>query len=305
VPIGIFVIDAAGKPYYANQTAQRILGKGIIADTPVEQLAEVYQAYLAGTQQIYPAQEQPILRALQGKCTTREDMEIHQDERVIPLEVSATPIFDEQGQIMYALAVFQDVTQRREVEAERIEFAKTEALLQLDNQKLQILANVDSLTQVANRRHFDEYLDQEWKRLVREQSPLSLIMGDVDFFKSYNDLYGHPAGDICLQQVAIAITQAVNRPADLVARYGGEEFAILLPNTDMAGTVQVAEAMRLQIADLKILHPGSPLKYITASFGVASLIPIGDKPPSTLVEMADSALYKAKGLGRDRVCSAS
>jgi diguanylate cyclase (GGDEF)-like protein/PAS domain S-box-containing protein len=305
VPVGVFTIDANGKPYYANQKAQEILGKGIVTEATGEQLNEVYRAYLAGTELLYPIDRQPIMRALKGESVAVDDMEIRQGDKIIPLEVSATPIFNERGEIVYAIAAFQDITQRRQAEAERLEFAQAEALLQQDNQKLQVLAHYDGLTHVANRRRFDEVLHDEWKRLARDRTSLSLVMCDVDFFKYYNDIYGHQAGDVCLQQVAFAIQQAVNRPADLVARYGGEEFAILLPQTNLIGALRVAEFVQANIRDLQLQHEGSQVsQYVSASLGVASIMPTADISPSTLVTVADLALYKAKKQGRDRICPA-
>lgn len=180
---------------------------------------------------------------------------------------------------------------------------QSELYLQLQdaNKKLQQLAATDGLTQVANRRYFDEILDQEWQRLAREQQPLSLLLTDIDWFKSYNDHYGHQAGDECLQRVAQAINQAINRPADLLARYGGEEFVIVLPNTNILGAVKVAKKIRQIIAKLAILHPDSTVSpYITVSVGVASVIPTHETPPSLLISQADQALYLAKNQGRDR-----
>lgn len=124
MPVGVFVIDAKGQPYYANQTAQQILGKGIVTETTTTQLPETYQAYLAGTEQFYPTEQQPIVRALSGENTTIDDLEIHQPDKIVPLEVSATPVFDEQGEIVYAIAAFQDITQRKQAEAERIQFTQ-------------------------------------------------------------------------------------------------------------------------------------------------------------------------------------
>ena len=128
MPVGVFVIDAGGKAYYANQTAQQILGKGITTDATTAQLSETYQAYLAGTEQLYPTDQQPIVRALQGERTVIDDLEIHQTEKTIPLEVSATPVFDEKGEIVYAIAAFTDITQRKRSEAERIQFIQNLAL---------------------------------------------------------------------------------------------------------------------------------------------------------------------------------
>lgn len=167
---------------------------------------------------------------------------------------------------------------------------------------MQRLATLDGLTGLPNRRRFDEYLDQEWRRLRREQVPLSLILCDIDFFKLYNDTYGHQAGDTCLISVASAIAQAVKRPADLVARYGGEEFAVILPNTTQNGALQVAEAIRVAVQDLKIVHSHSLVsQYVTLSLGVATMVPDCDTSPEILLKAADEALYQAKALGRDRV----
>jgi len=174
--------------------------------------------------------------------------------------------------------------------------------LQAANLKLERLATLDALTQLANRRRFDQYLDIEWRRQAREQTPLSLILCDIDSFKSYNDTYGHPGGDECLRQVARAIGNAVDRPADLVARYGGEEFAVILPNTEIQGAVRVAEHVQLKIAALQLPHAGSQVsQYVTVSLGVASMVPAFESGASILIAAADQALYEAKRLGRDRI----
>jgi diguanylate cyclase (GGDEF)-like protein len=176
-----------------------------------------------------------------------------------------------------------------------------ETALQFANQELKRLAHLDGLTQVANRRCFDERLEYEWHRLAREQQPLSLILCDVDYFKLYNDHYGHQAGDACLQKIAEAINRNIRRAADLVARYGGEEFVIILPNTSLRGAVYVTELIRTDIAALKIPHLASPLcDWVTASIGLASIIPSLDRSPRRLVDAADQALYEAKFKGRDR-----
>lgn len=174
--------------------------------------------------------------------------------------------------------------------------------LTIANQELEKLAVIDSLTQIANRRKFDQHLEAEWKRSMREKSPLSLILCDIDCFKLYNDTYGHQAGDRCLTQVAQAISKVIKRPADLVARYGGEEFALILPNTDIQGAEYLAKYIRLQVEALKIPHINSEVDlYITLSFGVASCIASNNLSFSTLLLAADKGLYKAKELGRNRV----
>jgi diguanylate cyclase (GGDEF)-like protein len=172
--------------------------------------------------------------------------------------------------------------------------------LQIANQELQRLAKLDGLTQLANRRHFDDYLKQEWLRLARERNPLSLILCDVDYFKLYNDTYGHPAGDVCLVQIAQAIRRAVKRPADLVARYGGEEFAVLLPNTDTDGAIQVVQFIQKKVRQLNFAHIASLVsKYVTLSFGIATIFPSHNGSVQTLINAADKALYQAKDKGRN------
>ena len=164
-------------------------------------------------------------------------------------------------------------------------------------------ARIDGLTQIANRRRFDEYLFQEWSRHIRMQQPLSLLICDVDHFKLYNDGQGHQAGDECLKSVAKAIKQCY-RTGDLVARYGGEEFAMVLPQTNRAGAVQVAERVRAAVASAALPHPASPVcDRVTVSIGVASMTPPPHAPsdPRTLIQQADRHLYLAKKLGRNQV----
>ncbi|MBD2152474.1 PleD family two-component system response regulator [Pseudanabaena sp. FACHB-1277] len=176
-----------------------------------------------------------------------------------------------------------------------------EAMLQEANVQLERLVNLDGLTKLANRRCFDEYLEQEWQRLAREQLFLALIMCDIDFFKNYNDSYGHIVGDDCLKKVSALIQQSVRRPADLAARYGGEEFVVVLPNTDVAGAMAVAEIIRQKLRELAIPHQDSAVsQYVTLSMGVTSLIPKLDSNPSVLLTAADYALYRAKELGRNQ-----
>lgn len=174
--------------------------------------------------------------------------------------------------------------------------------LERANQELQQLVNVDGLTRIANRRHFDRVLESEWRRTSRQNQPLSLILCDIDFFKPYNDTYGHPAGDRCLQTVAAAISSVPQRPSDLVARYGGEEFAVILSNTDREGAHFIAQEIRNCIARLEIYHPASPISSsLTLSMGISSTIPRAYQSPANLIQAADRALYEAKARGRDGI----
>ena len=173
--------------------------------------------------------------------------------------------------------------------------------LEQANQDLHRLSHLDSLTGVANRRRFEEALDLEWRRASRAGTPLSLIMIDTDFFKPFNDVYGHQRGDACLTLVANTLRNALNRPGDMVARYGGDEFMILIPGTDAEGAAEIAEAMRVRVEGMEITHKGSPDdKVVTISLGVVTGYPTRGFSTGELISAADEALYQAKDEGRNR-----
>jgi diguanylate cyclase (GGDEF)-like protein/PAS domain S-box-containing protein len=163
------------------------------------------------------------------------------------------------------------------------------------------LAMIDGLTGIANRRRFDEALDQELRRAMRDGNPVSLLMIDVDHFKLYNDLYGHVMGDSCLRQIAIAAQQIIHRTSDLLARYGGEEFVVILPNTDGRGALLIAEQIRSVVEQCRLPHLGNPHGVVTVSIGCASLVLTPESNGSLLLEAADQALYGAKSAGRNRI----
>jgi diguanylate cyclase (GGDEF)-like protein len=174
--------------------------------------------------------------------------------------------------------------------------------LEQRNSSLQVMALNDGLTGLANRRHFEESMIRELSRAERSGANLSVVLLDVDFFKKYNDSYGHVAGDDCLRNLALAIAAGANRPADLAVRYGGEEFAVILPNTDLDGALAVAENIRLAVAALALPHVGNPPGVVTISAGVHSAQPTRDNMNSAMfVKLADQALYEAKSGGRNRV----
>ncbi len=200
------------------------------------------------------------------------------------------------------LRLVHEINRRKARETELLEVMRQ---LEEANHMLLRLSRLDGLTGVTNRRQFDDYLDQEWRRALRENMPLSLVMLDIDGFKDYNDAHGHQAGDECLKQVAGAISRALNRPGDLVARYGGDEFVMILPGTPGEGALRVAETMREKVQSLGLSRSNHSLKEcVTISLGVATLYPTRDTSPSALVAAADQALYQAKQSGRNRVAQA-
>ena len=182
------------------------------------------------------------------------------------------------------------------------ELTESHAELSAVNSELESLATTDALTNIPNRRSFDLVLAREWRRAQREEMPLGLLMLDVDFFKAFNDRYGHPAGDNCLARVAEAIEVAVRRPGDTAARYGGEEFAVILPHTDVVGAAEVAERIRRAVIGMNIRHAGSPQGIVTASIGIALMI-VSHKVVTIeeLLCCADTALYAAKRAGRNQI----
>ncbi len=208
--------------------------------------------------------------------------------QTIWVEGSARRLPDDSGFVLVA----RDVTNHKALEEQ----------LGQANRRLRVLAWQDGLTGVANRRRFDEALGQEYRRALRQNGSLALVMLDVDHFKRFNDAYGHLGGDSCLQRIAAALVAQARRPADLPARYGGEEFAVLLPDTDIVGAHAFADGLQAALADLAIPHEGNPAGRVSVSIGIACTTPEGgDSGPAELIEAADAALYRAKAAGRNRV----
>lgn len=177
--------------------------------------------------------------------------------------------------------------------------------LQRARKSLKHLSITDALTDLSNRRHFDEVLQNEFNRLSRLHHPLSLVMLDVDFFKKFNDGYGHQVGDSCLKQVAYTIRSSLQRPADFAARYGGEEFSCILPNTDSKGAIAIAEKIRSSVEELDIPHRNSSVAdHVTLSLGVFTVSAYSKTTPGEIVARADQQLYRAKETGRNKICFA-
>jgi diguanylate cyclase (GGDEF)-like protein/PAS domain S-box-containing protein len=203
---------------------------------------------------------------------------------------------EEDGKVVRIVGTLSDISKYKQVET----------ALQKANEELQRLAALDGLTQIANRMRFEDRLTQEWRRALREKKSLALIICDIDYFKSYNDAYGHLKGDEALYTVAQSINAALKRPMDLAARYGGEEFGMILPNTDISGATRVANEVKAAVDDLQIEHQASPVgRYLSLSFGVSAMIPVDNISLKALIASADQALYKAKALGRDRIVAAA
>ena len=180
---------------------------------------------------------------------------------------------------------------------------KAQAALSLANRELEQLSVLDGLTQVANRRRFDDYLVQKWQEVGEVEDYLSLILCDIDYFKLYNDTYGHPIGDYCLQQVALAIECVMESIPGLVARYGGEEFGIILPNVEASQALKIADKIAVNVKNLHVTHQKSSVsQYVTISLGVYSLVPSFESSPEMLIALADKGLYQAKAEGRNRAC---
>jgi diguanylate cyclase (GGDEF)-like protein/PAS domain S-box-containing protein len=218
-------------------------------------------------------------------------------------ELRLTPMADRTGRTAHVLGMLSDVTARMEAEQELLEKHRQ---LEKTKRMLEGLALKDGLTSLYNRRHFSEQLDREWNRARREQSPLSLMMIDIDHFKRFNDTYGHIAGDHCIRAVADAIRGCFARGSDLVARYGGEEFVVLIAGVDRRQARERAELLRQAIKQIPLEHAGrAAAPVVTVSVGVATAVP-GDRiVPDDLLVAADRALYQAKRQGRDRVVQAA
>lgn len=200
-----------------------------------------------------------------------------------------------------ALEIYNRTLEQKVEERTRL-LAETNSKLQQANEMLHNISLRDGLTGIGNRRCFDETIEKEWKRAMRHLRPVSLLLMDIDYFKAFNDRYGHLCGDDCLKKVAAAVSENLKRSGDLSARYGGEEFVVLLPDTEGRTAVMIAESIRSAIKELGIIHEGSKVcAHVTISIGIATLIPEQGSIPALLIDSADRALYQAKHEGRNRL----
>lgn len=286
IPSAIFVKNREGRFLALNQEAAKMhhstvaemLGKCDPEFNPYVTV-EQYEEFLQTNNQAMNTR-QTIQVPLQAIVTRDGELRWYQ--------TTIRPLIGANDQVLGIIGHSADVTELKQMQRE-----------------LEQLATIDALTQIANRRRFDHCLYQTWQQFKQTQQCLSLILLDIDYFKHYNDCYGHQQGDHCLMQVAQTIDQMFVASGNLVARYGGEEFAVILPNTDPAAAVGVAESIRQAIQNLNLLHARSEISaVVTISAGVATQCPKPDQQPECLICLADQALYQAKQQGRNCVVSA-
>jgi two-component system cell cycle response regulator len=279
---GLMIVEADGRIQYSNPACERYLGYGpnelagrSLTDLLGAALAQEYLDYFAACA-IDPA-------AVHG-AGAREVLIRHSDGALRAMDLTLSPMVADEPLF---IGLLHDITHHKRSET-----------------ALQHAAMVDQLTQIANRRRFDDFLDKEWQRALRSGQPLSLIVLDVDHFKLYNDALGHAAGDLCLQKVAAALQSRALRTTDLAARYGGEEFVLLFAETTLDTALVLAESIRTLVESLHLPHPGSPTSgWLTVSIGVASIVPTQFDRIEQFFVTADREMYAAKAAGRNRVGS--
>jgi diguanylate cyclase (GGDEF)-like protein/PAS domain S-box-containing protein len=277
---GIFIIDPdSGIILDANRAAHQRLGYAR------EDLVGSHLSTITVNTGKNMSLGQIARKGLSANGVIYEEYHQHRNGRRIPMEINSRLI--ELDSRSYVVAIARDITDRKQLEEE-----------------LRQLTTEDSLTRVFNRRFFDESLEQEWRRMMRMQHPISMLMIDVDHFKHYNDTYGHIAGDVCLRQIAAELMRQMRRASDIVSRYGGEEFAVILPETDAETAKVLAETLRESVENLGLEHIGIPDEsVVTLSIGVATLVPTASQSAIRLVSLADKALYRAKAGGRNQIQS--
>ena len=286
-PIGICKIDTEGKIVSANPEAAWMLGyesSEKLLDNMIDIASQVFADKDKSEEFLFRLFEAEEVKRF--RCQFRR-----RDNFFFWVRSYAKIVFNDSGQIDGFYIFLIDIS----------DTVIAEKKLKKANDKLKDLSAIDGLTQIANRRKFDEYCAMEYAKLTRNKDFLSIIMCDVDYFKLYNDTYGHQAGDECLKAIAKAIKISAKRPSDLAARYGGEEFVVVLPDTDSTGAMYIAENIRKSVKALKMVHEKSIVdEYVTISLGVASMIPVKNTFHDVLLGMADKSLYKAKEQGRNR-----
>ncbi len=304
----IYGVDLEGICTFCNTSCLKMLGYERKEDLLGQNMYKLSHDPHSDEKQ-HPETEYQIYAAFQtGKSVHCDSEKLwRKDGTSFPVEYWSYPVMHE-GKLVGSVVSFLDISERKQIQ-EALRLSNME--LEEKNQRLNEIAVRDGLTGVANRRAFDEHLQAEWNRSLRSGDPISLIMLDIDYFKNYNDCYGHLAGDSCLKRVANILLRKnyTRRPGDLSARYGGEEFAIILSDTDEIAASKIAEQICIDVAKMKIPHEEIPViedfNVVTISAGVASMIPHAGDTPDQLIKTADEALYYAKRQGRNRSVSRS
>ncbi|MBV9959302.1 MAG: diguanylate cyclase, partial [Acidobacteria bacterium] len=278
-PVGIFVVSADRKPFYANLLAQQMLGRGISPEAAAGQLEDIYQVYLAGTDQPYPSDRRPVLRALQGEKLMVEDMEIRRPDVTIPVQVWAAPIFDSDGRVGYSLAAFIDITERK----------RTEELLRE-------LSLTDDLTGLRNRRGFMLVAEQQLAYGKRLGESL-LVYLDLDGLKQINDNYGHEQGSAAIIKTAEIMRQTF-RTSDIMARLGGDEFVVLAVGTTSGSEGLIA---RLQANLAKYNEQGHHAYQLRVSVGVEAVDSQSTATLEELLARADQRMYEQKRKNKEQL----
>ena len=286
-PIGVALLDSTGRPVVSNLKLQEMLGysEKELSNMTFSDFSDAEDA----------TTNMALLDDLiNGKIESYqlEKRYYRKDGELIWGDVTSALFSSTDPQSFFVIGMVADITERKMAEQQ----------LQKAYQEMEYLSNRDGLTNIANRRYFDQYLSSEWQRATRNSKSLALIILDIDFYKPFNDTYGHLAGDNCLKQIARILEETVKRSTDVAARYGGEEFAVILPETDLCGANVVANHIQTAISALQIPHKGSHInKFVTVSIGVATTMPDMDWEPVDLINKTDKALYQAKQNGRNRV----
>ena len=294
--VATFVLDLHGNVIIWNRACERLTGMAAAEvlgtanhwrafyDHPRETLADLVLQHRDGeTDRLYAKNFGHS--TIDGGLSAENWCEMPRIEGHHYLAIDSGPIYDSTGKLIAVVETLRDITVQKKAQT-----------------ALELLIMQDGLTGLANRRCFDQTLDAELRRCKRERQPLALLFVDVDHFKSYNDAYGHLAGDDCLKRVAKVLSTTVRRAGDLSARYGGEEFAMILPNQLEKGALVVAERVRHAVEQLDAAETiGSPTRPITVSVGIAVMTGAGDEGAASLIAAADEAMYQAKHAGRNRV----
>jgi diguanylate cyclase (GGDEF)-like protein len=281
LPVAIFALDSEGHPVYANPAAVELLGRGLAPEAKPRELGEIYRVFLAGTNHPYPTERMPIVRALAGESSTVEDMEIERPSGRVRIRVWASPIFDADSDIRFAIAAFSDITRHK----------ATERTLLQQHQEVQELALTDDLTGLGNRRGIAQVGPALITVAGRGEKYLTLVFLDLDDLKAINDTFGHPEGDRVLRDVARILVRCV-RDSDYVARVGGDEFCVLLTGAEPGFDEVVIDRLRKAVAN-DVELAARPYR-VGVSLGVARLGPGAQGSIDILLEEADEAMYVEK-----------